>query len=124
MINTQLGRRNLPPAQRLAVIGKFRKKIQEQAANKKSKDIAESNKRRSSNVLQMEKNEDESRKIHTDKEIAKMAGVGTGTVARYEIKNIANVQQSTLNNQDAKWLLVKKLTMMDEFKEKKRKVDL
>ena len=83
MINTQLGRRNLPPAQRLAVMGKFKKKIQEQAANKKSKDIAESNKRRGSNVLQMEKNEDESRKIHTDKELAKMAGVGTGTVARY-----------------------------------------
>lgn len=65
--------------QRLAVMDKFKKKIQEQAANKKSKDISESNKRRSSNVLQMEKNEDKPRKIHTDKEIAKMAGVGTGT---------------------------------------------
>lgn len=31
MINTQLGRRNLPPAQRLAVMDKFKKKIQEQA---------------------------------------------------------------------------------------------
>lgn len=83
MINTQLGRRNLPPAQRLAVMDKFKKKIQEQAANKKSNDIAESNKRRSSNVLQMEKDEDKPPKIHTDKEIAKMAGVGTGTVARF-----------------------------------------
>jgi|GEM_PF-5781897 len=83
MINTQLGRRNLPPAQRLAVMDKFKKKIQEQAANKKSKDIADSNKRRSSNVLQMEKNEDKPRIIHTDKELAKMAGVGTGTVARF-----------------------------------------
>lgn len=34
MINTQLGRRNLPLAQRLAVMDKFKKKIQEQAANK------------------------------------------------------------------------------------------
>lgn len=69
MINTQLGRRNLPPAQRLAVMDKFKKKIQEQAANKKSKDIADSNRRRSSNILQMEKNENKSRKIHTDKEL-------------------------------------------------------
>lgn len=83
ILDTQLGRRNLPPAQRLAVMDKFKKKIQEQAANKKSKDIADSNKRRSSNVLQMEKNEDKPKIIHTDKEIAKMAGVGTGTVARF-----------------------------------------
>lgn len=36
MINTQFGRRNLPPAQRLAVMDKFKKKIQEQAADKAS----------------------------------------------------------------------------------------
>lgn len=34
MINTQLGRRNLPPAQRLAVVEKFKKKIQEEAKEK------------------------------------------------------------------------------------------
>ena len=38
MINTQLGRRNLPPAQRLAVMDKFKKKIQEQA-NEKRKNL-------------------------------------------------------------------------------------
>ena len=79
ILDIQLGRRNLPPAQWLAVIDKFKKKIQEQAANKKSKDIADSNKRRSSNVLQMEKNEDKPKIIHTDKEIAKMAGVSEKT---------------------------------------------
>lgn len=101
-------------------------------ANKKSKDIADSNRRRSSNVLQMEKSENESRskshgnqytelsssngdhakiktdkeqakstqgtrtdlesspngeqsklKTHTDKELSKMAGIGTGSVARF-----------------------------------------
>lgn len=36
MINTQLGRRNLPPAQRLAVMDKFKKKIQEQAKGRQS----------------------------------------------------------------------------------------
>ena len=45
--------------------------------------LADSNKRRNSNVLQMEKNENKPKIIHTDKEIAKMAGVGTGTVARF-----------------------------------------
>lgn len=34
MINTQLGRRNLPPQQRIAVVKKFEKKIQEQAKRK------------------------------------------------------------------------------------------
>lgn len=83
MINTQLGRRNLPPQQRIAVVKKFEKKIQEQAAIKKSNDIAESNKRRCSNVLQMENNEKKAEKFHTDKQLAKMAGVGTGTIARF-----------------------------------------
>ena len=36
MINTQLGRRNLPPAQRISVVDKFKKKIQEQAKEKQS----------------------------------------------------------------------------------------
>ena len=57
MINTQLGRRNLPPAQRLAVMDKFKRKIQEQAKSTQG--------------------------TRTDKELAKMAGVGTGTIARY-----------------------------------------
>ena len=34
MINTQLGRRNLPPQQRIAVVKKFEKKIQDQAKAK------------------------------------------------------------------------------------------
>lgn len=50
----------------------------------KSDAIAESNKKRASNVLQMEKDEtNKKERIHTDKELAKMAGVGTGTIARY-----------------------------------------
>ena len=77
MINTQLGRRNLPPAQRLAVMDKFKKKIQEQA--KENMSIGGSSDKKGSpngeTLIQ--------KKTHTDKEIAKMAGVGTGTVARF-----------------------------------------
>lgn len=66
------------------MVDKFKKKIQEQAAINKSDAIAESNKKRASNVLQMEKDEtNKKERIHTDKELAKMAGVGTGTIARY-----------------------------------------
>lgn len=77
MINTQLGRRNLPPAQRLAVMNKFKKKIQEQA--KENMSIGgSSDKKGSPNGETLIK-----KQTHTDKELAKMAGVGTGTVARF-----------------------------------------
>lgn len=64
MINTQLGRRNLPPQQRIAVVKKFEKKIQEQAK-----------------ITQGTRTDLTSSR--TDKELAKLAGVGTGTVARF-----------------------------------------
>ena len=75
-INTQLGRRNLPPAQRLSVMDKFRKKIQEQAATKAS----ESRSRFHGNqyVEVCSPNGDHT-KIKTDKELAKMAGVSEKT---------------------------------------------
>ena len=78
MINTQLGRRNLPPAQRISVVDKFKKKIQEQA--KENMSIGGSSDKKVSPfgypLIQ--------KQTHTDKELAKMAGVGTGTVARYD----------------------------------------
>ena len=86
MINTQLGRRNLPPAQRLAVVEKFKKKIQEEAKEKQE----ESNKQFYGNqykTVSSPNGEQSKNKLHTDKELAKLAGVGTGTVARYEYKN-------------------------------------
>jgi len=73
MINTQLGRRNLPPAQRFAVMDKFKKKIQEQAKSTQG----------TRTDLTSSPNGEKVKSTHTDKEIAKMAGVGTGTVARF-----------------------------------------
>ncbi len=85
------------PIQRIAVIEKYRPIYERQAqenqskagGDKKSENYKKSvvtnssqvisNKRRSSNVLQMEKNEDKPKIIHTDKEIAKMAGVSEKT---------------------------------------------
>ena len=80
MINTQLGRRNLPPAQRLAVMDKFKKKIQEQAANKASESRS---KFHGNQYTEVSSPNGDHTKIKTDKELAKMAGVGTGTVARF-----------------------------------------
>ena len=80
MINTQLGRRNLPPAQRLRVLEKFKQKLQEEAKEKAS----ESRSNFHGNQYQVVSSPNgEHTKIRTDKELAKMAGVGTGTVARY-----------------------------------------
>ena len=76
VINTQLGRRNLPPAQRLAVVEKFKKKIQEDAKEKQLSTLKQNSNDR---LLQTEK----TKPFHTDKELAKLAGVGTGTVARF-----------------------------------------
>lgn len=80
MINTQLGRRNLPPAQRLAVMDKFKKKIQEQAAKKANESRS---KFHGNQYTEVSSPNGDHTKIKTDKELAKLAGVGTGTVARF-----------------------------------------
>lgn len=72
--------RNLPPAQRLAVVDKFKKKIKEQAAIKANE--SRSKFHGNQHVEVCSPNGDHT-KIKTDKELAKMAGVGTGTVARF-----------------------------------------
>lgn len=78
MINTQLGRRNLPPAQRISVVDKFKKKIQEQAKENMSIGGSSDKKGYPNGETLIQK------QTHTDKELAKMAGVGTGTIARYD----------------------------------------
>ena len=60
------------------MVDKFKKKIQEQAKEKQSEAGKEFGNGKSSSSPNGEK-----LNIHTDKELAKMAGVGTGTIARY-----------------------------------------
>lgn len=95
MIDTQLGRRNLSPVQRIAVVKKYENKIRQQAKEKTSKIASESNHNRNLGLLQMEKTEKES-PIHTDKELAKLAGVGSGTLARYNV--VMNSDDDYKNN--------------------------
>ena len=81
MINTQLGRRNLLPAQRISVVDKFKKKIQEQA--KENQSLGGGDKKSENAKNRVSPNGEKRSVTHTDKELAKMAGVGTGTIARY-----------------------------------------
>ena len=65
----------LPPAQRLRVLEKFKLKLQEEAKENMSLG-GSSDKKGSPNGETLIK-----KQTHTDKELAKMAGVGTGTVS-------------------------------------------
>lgn len=106
MINTQLGRRNLPPQQRIAVVKKFEKKIQEQANTKKEESNQQFYGNRYTGKVDCSPNGEESKKdkYHTDKELAKLAGVGTGTIARYN---------HVMNSDDEE---LKKKVLADEVK--------
>ena len=73
MLDIQLGRRNLPPAQRLAVMGKFKKKIQEQAKEKMSEGGGDKKSNDYKNRVSPNGEKRSNIKIHTDKELAKMA---------------------------------------------------
>lgn len=81
MLNNQEGRRNLTAVDRLLAAEKLRDKIAEEAKEKYEKTVGRPSKEnRSPNGEQLNSTEP---KIHTDKELAKIAGVGTGTVARF-----------------------------------------
>lgn len=60
--------------------------IAEENKERISKAVSESNKNRSSNCVQMDAHENKhrDRSTNTREQVAKLSGVGTGTVARYE----------------------------------------
>lgn len=78
MLDIQLGRRNLSPIQRIAVAEKYRPIYEKQAKENQSEAGKEYGNGKNSSSPNGEK-----LNVHTDKELAKMAGVGTGTIARY-----------------------------------------
>lgn len=82
----QLSSKNLTAGEKLAMTMELQKEIALENKKKKSEAISESNKNRNSNTLQLECNENESKtrsNTWTDSQTAKKAGVGVGTVARY-----------------------------------------
>ena len=85
MLTHQLSSKNLSVGEKLAMTDEFKKEVALENKKKKSKAIVESNKTRNSNTLQLECNElqKERSETWTDNQTAKKAGVGVGTVARY-----------------------------------------
>ena len=80
------GMKNLSVGEKLAMTEEFKKEVALENEKRKSEAISESNKNRNSNTLQLECNENESKSrsnTWTDSQTAKKAGVGVGTVARY-----------------------------------------
>lgn len=83
----QLSSKNLTAGEKLAMTEEFKKEVALENEKRKSEAISESNKNRNSNTLQLECNENESKSrsnTWTDSQTAKKAGVGVGTVARYD----------------------------------------
>lgn len=80
MINTQLGRRNLIPAQRILIGQKFKERLMHEAKQRQGERndlrINETSSPKGENVKPT--------KIHTEKELAKLIGVGSGTLARFD----------------------------------------
>lgn len=85
MLTHQLSSKNLSVGEKLAMTEEFKKEVALENEKKKSKAISESNKIRNSNTLQLECNETQKERSETwtDNQIARKAGVGTGTIARF-----------------------------------------
>lgn len=77
MIDTQLGRRNLIPAHRIAVAKRYEECIRAKAK--------ESQGTRTDLFSERRKSCNTENKTNTSKELAKLAKVGSGTMARYDV---------------------------------------
>lgn len=83
MINTQLGRRNLPPQQRIAVVEKKRAYYEKKAKEKQAEYHGNQYDKKSGitpNLVEVQNNRTDN---ETNSKLAKLAGVGTGTIARF-----------------------------------------
>lgn len=98
MIDGQLGRRNLTPVQRITIAKKYEGKFKEEAKENYEKNVG-----RPTNDLRDNHPPIGGQlniKIDTSKEIAKLANVGVGTLARYDV-----VMKS--DNEDVKTKMLK-----------------
>jgi len=97
MIDGQLGRRNLSKIQRITVAEKYRERLKEEAKERQ----AEFKGNQHTKVESTPKGGN-SKKGETSKELAKLAEVGSGTMARYEyVMNNGNedLKKKMLNNE-------------------------
>lgn len=107
MIDTQMGRRNLTPIQRIAVAERYKIRIQKLA--KENQGI------RSDLLSKRTESETITKPVETRKEIAKIANVGSGTMARYDV-----VMKS--NDEDLKRkMLSEEIAITNAYDELKKK---
>ena len=83
MIDTQLGRRNLSPIQRIAVAERYKVKIQKLAKDNQLSSLKQN--AGSSRSVLSDNTDKVLKSVETRKEIAKVAKVGSGTLARYDV---------------------------------------
>lgn len=86
MVSHQQARRNLTPGELIYANSMVADEIALENKEKVSKAVSESNKNRNSNSVHLDANETKTRdrSTNTREQVAKMSGVGTGTVARYD----------------------------------------
>ena len=89
MINTQLGRRNLPPVQRIAVWDKFRRIVEDDNLKRKSEagKIGANITNDKTGCVQLDTSRNSKPRdysTNTRQQIAQKANVGSGTIARYD----------------------------------------
>lgn len=86
MISHQQARRNMSPGELIFANSMIADEIALENKEKVSKAVSESNRNRNSNSVHLDANETKTRdrSTNTREQIAKMSGVGTGTVARYD----------------------------------------
>lgn len=86
MVSHQQARRNLTPGELIYANSMVAEEIALENKEKVSKAISESNKNRNSNSVHLDANETKTRdrSTNTREQVAKMSGVGAGTVARYD----------------------------------------
>lgn len=83
MLTHQLSSKNLSPGEKLSMMGEFREMVAEENEKKKLSSLKQNQSK--DRLLQLEgtENSEKNRDAFTDTQVAKRAGVGTGTVARY-----------------------------------------
>jgi hypothetical protein len=106
MLTHQLSSKNLTPGEKLAMMDEFKEEVRVENEKKKLSTLKQNRLVDRSLQLEGTESQDSNRKKFTDNQVAKKAGVGVGTVARYnkvmksddeELKEQVKTGQVTVN---------------------------
>ena len=83
MLTHQLSSKNLTPGEKLAMMDEFKEEVKLENEKKKLSTLKQNQTSDRSLQLEASDKNNHDRSLHTDRQIAQKAGVGVGTVARY-----------------------------------------